>query len=44
VFELVTWTAHAAFVWAAPHGWLAMACPIAVAYRAAIAGTRRARL
>jgi steroid 5-alpha reductase family enzyme len=44
VFELLTWTAHAAFAWSSPFGWLAAACPIAVAYRLATAGTRRAQL
>jgi len=41
VFELVTWTAHAIFAWASPFGWIAAACPLAVAYR--FAGTRRAQ-
>jgi steroid 5-alpha reductase family enzyme len=44
VFELLTWTAHAAFAWSSPSGWLAAACPIAVAYRLATGGTRRAQL
>lgn len=44
VFELVTWIAHAAFVWTSPFGWLAAACPISVAYRVATTGTRRAQL
>jgi len=44
VFELVTWIAHAAFVWTSPFGWIAVACPIAVAYRAATNGTGRAHL
>ena len=44
VFELLTWTAHAAFVWSSPSGWLAAACPIAVAYRLATGGTRHAQL
>ena len=44
VFELVTWIAHAAFVWTSPFGWIAAACPIAVAYRAATTGTRHAQL
>lgn len=44
VFELVTWIAHAVFVWTSPFGWIAAACPIAVAYRAATGGTRRAQL
>ena len=44
VFELLTWTAHAAFVWTSPSGWLAVVCPIAVAYRLATGGTRHAQL
>lgn len=44
VFELVTWIAHAAFVWTSPFGWIAAACPIAVAYRLVTSGTRRAQL
>ena len=44
VFELVTWIAHAAFVWTSPIGWIAAACPIAVAYRVATNGTGRAHL
>lgn len=44
LFELLTWTAHAAFAWSSPSGWLAAACPIAVAYRAATTGTRHAQL
>ena len=44
VFELITWTAHALFASASPLGWLGAACPLAVAYRLATAGTRRARL
>jgi steroid 5-alpha reductase family enzyme len=44
LFELLTWTAHAAFAWSSPSGWLAAACPIAVAYRLATGGTRRAQL
>ena len=44
VFELLTWTAHAAFAWSSPLGWLAAACPIAVAYRLATGGTRHAQL
>jgi steroid 5-alpha reductase family enzyme len=44
VFELLTWTAHAAFVWWSPLGWLAAVCPIAVAYRLVTGGTRRAQL
>jgi len=44
VFELVTWIAHAAFVWTSPFGWTAVACPLAVAYRVATGGTRRAQL
>jgi steroid 5-alpha reductase family enzyme len=43
-FELLTWTAHAAFAWSSPFGWVAAACPVAVAYRLATAGTRRAQL
>jgi steroid 5-alpha reductase family enzyme len=43
VFELVTWSAHALFAAASPFGWLAAACPVAVAYRLVTAGTRRAR-
>jgi steroid 5-alpha reductase family enzyme len=44
VFELVTWIAHAAFAWTSPFGWIAAACPIAVAYRVATTGTRHAQL
>jgi len=44
VFEVVTWLAHAAFAWTSPFGWIAAACPIAVAYRVATTGTRRAQL
>jgi steroid 5-alpha reductase family enzyme len=44
VFELITWSAHALFAWASPLGWLALACPLAVAWRLAPAGTRRAQL
>jgi len=44
LFELLTWMAHAAFAWSSPSGWLAAACPIAVAYRLATGGTRRAQL
>jgi steroid 5-alpha reductase family enzyme len=44
VFELFTWAAHAAFAWSSPAGWLAVACPLAVTYRLATAGTRHAQL
>jgi steroid 5-alpha reductase family enzyme len=43
VFELITWSAHAIFAWASPLGWLAVACPLAVAYRLATSGTSRAQ-
>ena len=44
VFELVTWSAHALFASASPFGWVAMACPAAVAYRFYANGMRRAQL
>src|SRR5262249_6465936 len=44
VFELVTWTGHALFASASPLGWLAVACPLAVAFRFSTGGTARAQL
>jgi steroid 5-alpha reductase family enzyme len=44
VFELITWIAHALFVWDSPFGWAALACPLAAAYRLAKGGTPRAQL
>jgi steroid 5-alpha reductase family enzyme len=44
VFELITWTAHALFASTSPLGWVAAACPVAVAYRVVTRGTGRAQL
>ena len=44
VFELVTWSAHAAFAFASPFGWIAIACPAIAAWRVGFGGTRRAHL
>jgi steroid 5-alpha reductase family enzyme len=42
-FELITWSAHALFASVSPGGWLAIACPVAVAYRLGGGGMRRAQ-
>jgi len=42
VFELVTWSGIGLFAWWSPLGWVAIACPLAVAYGLVSAGTRSA--